>query len=94
MLKRYGRESGQRAYENEMKLRSQEVRGVHSCEPALIALESLTRVLESTSAKDSVHAVSDGGSDSVFPVVLLMESPEHYRAIVSVVSPAGTTELS
>ena len=94
VLKRYGRESGQRAYENEMKLRSQEVREGHSSGSALIALGSPTRVLESTSAKDSVHAGPDRGSESVFPVVLLMESPEHYRAIVSGVSPAGTTELS
>ena len=93
VLKRYGRESGQRAYENEMKLRSREVSEGHSNEPALIPPEAPTRVSESASAKDGVLAVPDGGSDSVLPVLVLIESQDHYRVTVSVVSSSGITEL-
>ena len=84
ILRRFGRESGQTAYETEMKLRTagSEEQSVHSsADPAGPADTRL----------DSVPTAFDPlvPERILLPSVLILESPDHYQAVVSFFSSRG-----
>ena len=79
VLRRFGRESGQVAYETEMNLRSQlRANG-----------ETQSGNKKTLSAPDAAARFSNGGEEPFFPVSLLLETAEYYEAIVSIVSAGG-----
>lgn len=85
--RRFGRESGQVAYETEMHLRAQEPK------------ETMNSVVNGTAAAvttpGSKPLAGDGRSASptdvwhLFPAVLIIETPDHYQGFVSITSVDG-----
>jgi len=83
--RRYGRESGQVAYETEMQLRAQEPKEtmsapVNGTAAALTTPDSKPGVARPASPTDIWH---------LFPAVLIIETPEHYQGFVSLTSADG-----
>ena len=88
ILRRFGRESGQSAYETEMKLRSSgtEEQIIHPPEDP--GGFSDTRPDSGSTARDP-GAPAPIRERTVLPSVLILESPDHYQAVVSFVSSQG-----
>jgi hypothetical protein len=88
ILRRFGRESGQAAYEAEMKLRSSSSDG-----QGVSASADLTG--PAAEQPDSRSTAEDAGAAPTFsdgillPSVLILESPDHYQAVVSFISSQG-----
>ncbi len=88
ILRRFDRESGQAAYENEMTLRASGPDGQNGSSSADLASPS-------ASPPGSEPTTEDEGAGTTFserallPSVLILESPDHYQAVVSFISSQG-----
>ncbi len=85
ILRRFARESGQAAYENEMKLRTSDSdnRSVFS-QADLAGPSAFQPDLDPTARDAGAATMFNGGI--LLPSVLILESPDHYQAVVSFVS--------
>ena len=88
ILRRFGKGSGQLAYSAEMKLRSLQL-GDGNTKPADKGVHSVAAAIEPrlTDGGDTAPNLYEQGS--LFPISLLIETAEHYQAIVSLVSSRG-----
>ncbi len=88
ILRIFGRESGQTAYENEMNLRASGSDGQSGS-------SSVDLAGPSASPPDSEPTAEGAGAATAFservllPSVLILESPDHYQAVVSFISSQG-----
>ncbi len=89
ILRRFGKESGQAAYESEMQLRTEETQG-----------ESTPQKRQDTIREQTPKAVSTGdsqpntlsGGNTVHPAVFMIQYPDHYSAFVSINADGGKTQ--
>ena len=87
ILRRFGRESGQSVFEKEMKLRALGgLEQVRSSSAELAQLKLLQSDLESPNA-DTQPADTSG--EALIPMVLILESPEHYQSVISFTTARG-----
>jgi len=86
ILRRFGKESGQAAYENEMKLRTAGLEEQSDDPQADPAVRSNTQ-----SDSDAITPVTIMEEPILLPSVLILESPSHYQAVVSFISSRGVT---
>ena len=87
ILRKFGRESGQSVFEEEMKLRASdglEPGGSNSTVPSQLELPQPNL---SSASPDIPPADSSG--QPLTPMVLILESPDHYQAVVSFISSQG-----
>jgi len=88
ILRRFGRESGQAAYENEMNLRASGSDGQNGSPSADLAGPSASPPDSEPTAED-VGAATTFSERALLPSVLILESPDHYQAVVSFISSQG-----
>ena len=88
ILRRFGRESGQAAFENEMNLRALGPDGQNgSSSPDLAGPSAAPPGSEPTT--EDACAATNFGERALLPSVLILESPDHYQAVVSFISSQG-----
>ena len=88
ILRRFGKESGASVFEKEMELRA-----ASTVEQDIGASTKLNEPAVSRSDLDSsdASAAEAFGESALIPSVLILESPEHYQAVVSFNSTHGVT---
>jgi len=87
--RRYGRESGQLAYETEMQLRAQETLDPKT--NSVVNAAALNTPDSESLAGDAVSASPIDGWH-LFPAVLIIETPEHCQGFVSLTSVDGNAQ--
>ncbi len=88
ILKPFGKESGQAAYEAEMQLRAQELKERTAIETIRAGIQEATQEGEPLAA--DARSASARGVSFLLPAVLIIEAPERYQAFVSILSAQGT----
>ena len=88
VLRRFGRESGQSAYETEIKLRTSDSDDQSGSSPPDLAGPSASQPDSGSTAEDA-GAVTTFGERILLPSILILESPDHYQAVVSFISSGG-----
>ena len=85
ILRRFGKESGQLAYAAEMKLRSLQ-QGHDNIKPADKGTSSATAAIKRRQSGGGCPAPKVNEKEPLSPISLLIETAEHFQAIVSIVS--------
>ena len=91
VLRRYGKEPGPNAYQGEMRRRAQALVGDDHPEESQQTPSSDRK----SGPADTYPRLGPPGNNNpqpLFPVVLVVENPEHYRAVVSLVSAQGALQ--
>jgi len=88
ILRRFGRESGQAAYETEMRLRTSGMEEQKGHSQADHESPSNSRHHMGSNSGDAV-AAKEWSERRLVPSVLILESPEHFQAVVSFNSSSG-----
>ena len=89
--RRYARDSGQVAYETEMKLRAQESKDSMSA-PAVNGKAVALTVPDSKPLNGDARPASPTEVWHHFPAVMIIETPEHFLGFVSLTSVDGTAQ--
>ncbi len=84
--RRFGRESGQVAFEEEMKRRAEEPKSV-----SVAGTDGAAAPQELIEPHVDGQVASSSGAPTLFPVVLVVETPEHYKAFAHIVTGNGTS---
>ena len=86
ILRRFGKESGQAAYEVEIQHRDEE-----SQEEVILSSDAAREIKPTVVSDEDSQPVAASGHENFPPAILMIQYPDHYRAVVAINAAGGKT---